>query len=94
MERISLESLTARGIRRIAVLSGGESDEAEVSRVSARAVTQSLQGAGFDVMEFEADRTLAATLAGFLPDVAFLATHGGGGENGTLQGFLETMKIP
>jgi len=94
MERISREELAARGIRRIAVLAGGESDEAEVSRVSARAVTEALKKAGFDVREFEADRTLAVTLAGFAPDVAFLATHGGGGENGTLQGFLETMKIP
>ena len=79
MERISRNALEAKGIRRIAVLSGGDSDEAEISRVSGRAVAESLLKAGFAVGEFEADRTLAETLTSFSPDVAFLATHGGGG---------------
>ena len=94
MERVSRESLATKGIRRVAVLAGGDSDEAEISRVSGKAVAEALRKAGFEVGEFEADRSLAKTLTDFSPDVAFLATHGGGGENGTLQGFLETMKIP
>ncbi|MEC4683153.1 MAG: D-alanine--D-alanine ligase [Nitrospirota bacterium] len=94
MERITREILQQKGLRRVAVLRGGESDEAAVSRVSAKAVSSALKEEGFEVEELEADRTLAATLSAFSPDVAFLATHGGGGENGSLQGFLETMKIP
>ncbi len=86
--------LQKKGLRKIAVLRGGESDEAAVSRVSAKAVTAALKEAEFIVEDFEADRSLARALAEFSPDVAFLATHGGGGENGSLQGFLETMKIP
>lgn len=94
MERITRENLQKKGLRKIAVLRGGESDEAEVSRVSAKAVTSALKESGFQVEEFEADRSLAVSLTAFSPDVAFLATHGGGGENGSLQGFLETLKIP
>ncbi len=83
-----------KGINRIAVLCGGESQEAQVSRISSRAVTDALSKGEFLVREFEADRTLATGLLDFAPDVAFLATHGGIGEDGTLQGFLETLKIP
>ncbi len=94
MASITQAMVREKGIRKVAVLCGGESEEAEVSRVSSRAVSGALVQAGFEVRELEADRTLAVTLLEFAPDVAFLATHGGVGENGTLQGFLETMKIP
>lgn len=75
------------------MLKGGESEEAAVSRVSGAAVTEALLAAGFEVEEFEADRSLALSLERFSPDLAFLATHGGAGENGALQGFLETMRV-
>ncbi len=94
MELITQAMLKEKGIRKVAVLCGGESEEAQVSRVSSRAVSEALVHAGFEVRELEADRTLAMTLSEFAPDAAFLATHGGAGENGTLQGFLEIMKIP
>lgn len=94
MDCITREMLGKRGIQKVAVLKGGDSDEAAVSRVSSSAVTSALLGAGFVAAEFEADRSLAKSLLEYAPDVAFLATHGGGGENGSLQGFLETMRIP
>ncbi len=94
MERVTVSMVREKGINKVAVLCGGESEEAQVSRVSSQAVSMALSQVGFEVREFEADRTLAHLLPEFSPDVAFLATHGGVGENGTLQGFLETMKIP
>ena len=94
MERITQTLVREKGIHKVAVLCGGESEEATVSRVSSRAVSDALSKTGFIVRELEADQTLAFTLPEFSPDAVFLATHGGVGENGTLQGFLETMKIP
>lgn len=53
-----------------------------------------------DTMEAEyrkfdpADAGMPASLLKFHPDVAFLALHGPGGEDGTMQGFLESLEIP
>lgn len=77
----------------IAVVSGGPSSEAEVSRASARSVARALEAAGHRVVRLELDAHLADSLrtGGF--DVVFPVAHGAVGEDGSLQGLLEVMEM-
>lgn len=79
---------------KVAVLFGGSSAEREVSLMSGQAVLAALQGAGVDAHAFDpAERDLHILKEeGF--DRAFIALHGRGGEDGTVQGALELMGIP
>ena len=75
----------------IAVLMGGRSAEAEVSRASAAEVAKALAKAGHKPQLVELDGEAAATLLKMEPDVVFPALHGPPGEDGTVQGFLEIL---
>ncbi|ATE58890.1 D-alanine--D-alanine ligase [Thauera sinica] len=79
---------------KVAVLFGGSSAEREVSLMSGRAVLAALQEAGVDAHAFDpAERDLYALKEeGY--DRVFIALHGRGGEDGTVQGALELMGIP
>lgn len=78
----------------VAVLQGGPSAEAEVSRASAREVAAALDSAGHRTTLIELDRGCAASLLDLAPDVVFPALHGPPGEDGTVQGFLELLGFP
>lgn len=78
----------------VAVLMGGLSSEREVSLVSGRECAKALRAAGYRVSEVDAGRDLAAVLTELKPDVAFNALHGVWGEDGSVQGVLETLGIP
>lgn len=82
--------------RRIAVLMGGWSSEREVSLVSGRGCAEALAAQGYSVSTVDVTRDLDALLAALTPrpDVAFNALHGTGGEDGTIQGVLEFLRIP
>jgi len=75
---------------RVAVIQGGPSAEAEVSRQSAKAVAAALNN--HDVVRLELDEHLAESLRGI--DVVFPAVHGPFGEDGCLQGMLEILGVP
>jgi D-alanine-D-alanine ligase len=79
---------------KVAVLFGGSSAEREISLMSGRAVLAALQGAGVDAHAFDpAERDLHILKEeGF--ERVFIALHGRGGEDGTVQGALELMGIP
>ncbi|MDY0011805.1 MAG: D-alanine--D-alanine ligase [Rhodocyclaceae bacterium] len=79
---------------KVAVLFGGSSAEREVSLMSGQAVLAALQGAGVDAHPFDpAERDLHILKEeGF--HRAFIALHGRGGEDGTVQGALELMGLP
>ncbi len=79
---------------RVAVIAGGPSSEAAVSRASARAVVAALQEAGHSVSLHELDVPLAGRLTQGPVDVVFPVTHGALGEDGCLQGLLEVLGIP
>ncbi|MGF1543073.1 MAG: D-alanine--D-alanine ligase [Parvularculaceae bacterium] len=79
---------------RVAVLKGGWSPEREVSLNSGAAAGAALRSAGYDVVEIDAGRDLAAQLASAAPDVVFNALHGQWGEDGCVQGLLEVMGLP
>jgi len=82
--------------RRVAVLMGGWSSEREVSLVSGRGCADALAAVGYDVRRIEVTRDLEALLAALTPrpDIVFNALHGTGGEDGTIQGVLECLRIP
>jgi D-alanine-D-alanine ligase len=79
---------------KVAVLLGGSSAEREISLMSGKAVLAALQKSGVDAHAFDpAERPLwGLKEAGF--QRVFIALHGRGGEDGTVQGALELMGIP
>jgi D-alanine-D-alanine ligase len=79
---------------RVAVIQGGPSSEAAVSRVSAAGVKGGLEAAGHAVTLIELDAGLAGALAAAKPDVVFPVVHGAIGEDGCLQGLLEVIGVP
>jgi len=82
------------GFGKVAVLLGGPSSEREVSLMSGNAVLAALRGKGVDAHPFDpAERDLwELKREGF--DRVFIALHGRFGEDGTVQGALETLQIP
>lgn len=79
---------------KVAVLMGGMSAEREVSLESGSAVAAALRELGHLAVEVDVSRRLAIDLDREKPDVAMLVLHGRGGEDGTVQGLLEIMRIP
>src|SRR5215469_9797971 len=78
----------------VAVLLGGLSSEREVSLVSGRECADALERLGAKVTRIDAGRDVAEVLARTKPDVVFNALHGAWGEDGCVQGVLETLAIP
>lgn len=78
----------------VAVLLGGPSSEREVSLVSGRECADALERLGAKVSRVDAGRDIAQVLAQLKPDVCFNALHGEWGEDGCVQGVLETLRIP
>jgi D-alanine-D-alanine ligase len=79
---------------RVAVVAGGASSEAGVSRASAAGVMGALKEAGHLATLFELDRELPAKLLAGTFDVVFPVVHGRFGEDGCLQGLLEILGFP
>jgi D-alanine-D-alanine ligase len=79
---------------KIAVLMGGNSAERSVSLNSGRAVFNALQNAGADVIAIDIQGHAIAQLTEADFDIAFIALHGRGGEDGTIQGVLEWLDKP
>jgi len=80
--------------KHVAVLMGGLSTEREVSLRSGAACAEALEGESYKVTKIDVGRDVAADLAKIKPDVCFNALHGRYGEDGCIQGLLETMGIP
>jgi D-alanine-D-alanine ligase len=80
--------------RHVALLLGGLSSEREVSLSSGRECGAALDRLGAKVTRVDAGRDLAQVLARLKPDVCFNALHGEWGEDGCVQGVLETLNLP
>ena len=81
---------------RVAVLAGGTSDEREVSLASGANVMDALRSAGYgavDLVDPGVEGFLSALSEGNY-DVAFVALHGRGGEDGMVQDILEFLRLP
>lgn len=87
-------SVEAADFGRVAVLMGGESAERAVSLNSGGAVLAALQRQGVDAHGIDAGRDVLQQLqqGGF--ERVFIALHGRGGEDGVIQGALETIGLP
>lgn len=79
---------------RVAVLKGGRSLEREVSLRSGQNAEAALRRLGHDVLPIDVGPSLVATLRAERPDAAFIALHGKGGEDGSVQELLEILDIP
>jgi D-alanine-D-alanine ligase len=79
--------------RRVAVLKGGGSLERSVSLRSGARAQSALERLGHEVLALDAGPELLAQLHESKPDAAFVALHGRDGEDGTLQGLLETIGV-
>lgn len=86
--------MAAVPVLRIAIIAGGPSAEAEVSRSSARGVGDALRATWPDVTVVELDEAIGSKLITGTYDVVFPVLHGPIGEDGTMQGFLEVLGLP
>ena len=98
-EKIRLNTTrNSKNISKVLVLQGGISEEKEVSNATADSCIEALKEIKLDVEAVSINSTniykLAEVIKNKNPDVIFNALHGGIGEDGTIQGFFETLKIP
>ena len=78
---------------KIAVLMGGSGSEREISLQSGSTVLAGLRAEGFDAHPVDPKDGVGTIITGGF-DAAFIALHGAGGEDGSMQGMLEILKIP
>ena len=81
-------------MKKILVCLGGTSPEREVSLRSGKAICAALERSGYMVEVFDYQTDPITKILDFQPNLAFIALHGAGGEDGKIQGFLEIMNIP
>jgi D-alanine-D-alanine ligase len=79
---------------KVAVLLGGNSAERDVSLKSGQAVLNALLACGIDAIAFDPQNRSLWELKDLNVDRVFIALHGRGGEDGTVQGALEFMSLP
>jgi D-alanine-D-alanine ligase len=84
----------AKKLGRVAVLMGGTSAERQVSLWSGEGVLKALQSQGVDAVGFDTAEHDLAELRAMKIDRVFIALHGRYGEDGTVQGALELLRIP
>jgi D-alanine-D-alanine ligase len=91
---MQLPEYKASEFGKVAVLMGGQSAERTISLESGHAVTTALCNAGVDAHEIDFDKDTFDRLMNDDFDRVFIALHGRGGEDGTIQGALETIGLP
>jgi D-alanine-D-alanine ligase len=79
---------------KVGVLLGGDSAEREISILSGNAIFDGLRSNGIEAVKIDTKNGLLEKIKNENIDRAFVALHGRGGEDGTIQGFLEMLKIP
>jgi D-alanine-D-alanine ligase len=80
--------------KRIAVMMGGFSQEREISLKTGKAILKALTEKGYTVIAIDIRDSVPEKLVKEKIECAFLALHGRFGEDGTIQGMLELMRIP
>ncbi len=83
-----------RSFGKVGVLFGGRSSEREVSIMSGTGVLAALRARGVDAHAFDPGTQTLAELEAARFDRVFIALHGRFGEDGTIQGVLETLRVP
>jgi D-alanine-D-alanine ligase len=80
--------------RHVCVLYGGRSLERDISVSTGRRVIRALESRGYRVTGIDVDESLVRRLVESRPDGVFIAMHGKGGEDGTVQELLEILGLP
>jgi len=81
-------------VSRVALLKGGRSLERQISLRSGAQVQDSLERLGHEVTAIDVGPDLVDRLEAARADVAFVALHGRGGEDGTVQELLDVLGLP
>lgn len=81
---------------KVAVIMGGVSSEHDVSIMSGKEIIKNLDKTRYVVRPILIDKRGRGVekIIKMKPDIAFIALHGKGGEDGCIQGFLESIKVP
>jgi len=87
-------TVSSSSFGRVGLLYGGTSSEREISLMSGDAVHRAMLDLGIEVVAIDAGEDLLQILPSHNLDRVFIALHGPGGEDGTLQGALEYLGIP
>jgi D-alanine-D-alanine ligase len=82
-----------KDVLRIGVIAGGISSEREVSLSTGNGIFQALKNLGYNATFIDFNGDLSPLMAGGI-EIAYIALHGKFGEDGTIQGLLELLKIP
>ena len=90
--RIRIDDATDFG--RVAVLMGGVSAEREISLMTGNAVLEALQRRGVDAQGVDLREDIPAVLMEHACDRVWNALHGGMGEDGSVQGLLDVLRLP
>ncbi len=80
--------------KKIGVILGGPSSEREVSLRSGENVYNALLKAGYNAVKIDLDENIVENLKKEKIELAYITLHGSPGEDGTIQGLLEILKIP
>lgn len=91
---VSVDVATPQSLEKVVVVYGGTSAEREVSLKSGSAVLAALQRKGVNACGYDPRDNGLVGLEQLAPSLVFVALHGRGGEDGTLQGALELLDIP
>lgn len=95
MSGAGMQSVTdAQTFGRVAVLYGGTSSEREISLLTGEAVLQALLRKGVNAVGMDTAQDFPASLLGGGFDRVWIALHGRGGEDGSLQGLLSCLGLP
>jgi len=94
MSRPAVRPGTAQDFGKVAVLMGGQSAEREISLQSGNAVLLSLRHQGVDAHMVDVDNDIIEHLQAGGYERVFIMLHGRGGEDGVIQGVLETIGLP
>jgi D-alanine-D-alanine ligase len=89
-----LAQVDVAGLGKVGVLLGGKSGEREISLMSGKGVLEALLSKGVNAQAFDPAEKSISELAKQQFDRVFIALHGRYGEDGTMQGLLEQMKLP
>ena len=91
---MTASTLDPQALSRVGVLFGGRSAERQISIMSGTGVLEALKERGVDAHAFDPGTQSVAQLAAAGFDRVFIALHGRFGEDGTIQGVLEWLRIP
>ena len=89
-----LAKVNIASLGKVGVLLGGKSGEREISLMSGKGVLEALLSKGINAHAFDPAERSISDLAEQQFDRVFIALHGRYGEDGTMQGLLEQMKLP